>query len=177
MSHESYDDVRAEMISAIPSLRAFAHSLSGNPDTSDDLVQETLAKALTNIVSFTPGTSMSAWLFTILRNHFYSAYRKRRKEVEDPDERHALALSTPPTQVTSVAFGEFARALQSLSPQQREALYLVEVLGFSFEEAAAVMGTGVNTAKSRTIRGRAALVAMMAPDGDRQAVLDPEFVA
>lgn len=164
------------MIAAMPALRAFAYSLCGNPDTSDDLVQETLTKALANIGSFTPGTSMSAWLFTILRNVFYSAYRKRRREVEDPDERHALGLSTPPTQVTAVAFGEFARALEALSPQQREALYLIEVLGMSFEEAAAVMGTNLNTAKSRTIRGRAALVAMMAPDGDRQTALDPEYV-
>ena len=169
------DATRAEMLATIPPLRAFAYSLCGNPDTSDDLVQETLLKALVNLGSFQAGTSMNAWLFTILRNVFYSAYRKRRREVEDPDEQQALRMVTPPTQVAQVAFGEFAEALASLAPQQREALYLIEIMGFTFEEAAIVMGTGVNTAKSRTIRGRASLVAMLAPDGDRQAALEPAY--
>lgn len=173
MTHD--DATRAELLAAIPSLRAFAYSLCGNPDTSDDLVQEALLKAWMNLTSFQPGTSMTAWLFTILRNVFFSTYRKRRREVEDPDEAQALRMTSPPTQVAHVAFGEFAKALAALAPHQREALYLVEVLGFSFQEAAAVIGTPVNTAKSRTIRARASLVAALAPDGDKQAVLEPAF--
>ncbi len=174
MTHD--DALRADLLAAIPSLRAFAYSLCGNPDLSDDLVQEALLKALSNLESFTPGTSMPAWLFTILRNAFYSNYRKHRREVEDPDEVHASRMTTPPTQVSMVAFSEFARALASLVPQQREALYLVELMGMSFEEAAAIMGTPVNTAKSRTIRGRASLVAMLAPDGDRATALEPAYL-
>ena len=74
-----------QMLAAVPSLRAFAISLSGNVDRADDLVQETLMRAIANIDSFQPGTNMSAWLFTILRNLFRSEYRKRRREVEDAD--------------------------------------------------------------------------------------------
>ena len=81
--------VRDAMLAAVPSLRAFAISLSGNVDRADDLVQETLLRAIANINSFQPGTHMSAWLFTILRNLFRSEYRKRRREVEDTDGRYA----------------------------------------------------------------------------------------
>src|SRR5580704_7077742 len=67
--------VQDVMLAAIPNLRAFAMSLSGNADRADDLVQETVMRAMTNINSFTPGTNMAAWLFTILRNSFRSQYR------------------------------------------------------------------------------------------------------
>ena len=79
-------------LAAVPSLRAFAISLCGNVDRADDLVQETLLRALANIDSFQPGTNMSAWLFTILRNLFRSEYRKRRREVEDADGSYAESL-------------------------------------------------------------------------------------
>ena len=75
--------VRDDILATVPSLRAFAISLSGNVDRADDLVQETLLRALANIDSFEPGTNLPAWLFTILRNLFRSDYRKRRREVED----------------------------------------------------------------------------------------------
>jgi RNA polymerase sigma-70 factor (ECF subfamily) len=75
------------IVAAIPSLRAFAVSLSGNLDRADDLVQDTLMRALANIRSFQPGTNLTAWLFTILRNSFRSEYRKRWREVEDRDGR------------------------------------------------------------------------------------------
>ena len=80
------------MLAAVPSLRAFAISLCGNVDRADDLVQETLLRALANINSFQPGTNMPAWLFTILRNLFRSEYRKRRREVEDADGSYAETL-------------------------------------------------------------------------------------
>ena len=70
--------IRDVMLHAIPDLRAFAISLSGKVDRADDLVQETLLRAMANISSFQPGTNMSAWLTTILRNLFVSDYRKRR---------------------------------------------------------------------------------------------------
>ncbi len=79
------DAVRQAVLGAIPRLRAFAISLCGNVDRADDLVQETMLRAFANIHSFQPGTNMSAWLFTILRNHFRSEYRKHRREVEDVD--------------------------------------------------------------------------------------------
>src|SRR5579871_1575229 len=77
------DSLRDDILASVPSLRAFAISLSGNGDRADDLVQETLLRALANIDSFQPGSNLPAWLFTILRNLFRSDYRKRRREVED----------------------------------------------------------------------------------------------
>src|SRR4026207_2152920 len=132
--------VRDQMLTAVPSLRAFAISLSGNVDRADDLVQETLLRAIANIDSFQPGTNMSAWLFTILRNLFRSEYRKRRREVEDVDGSYAESLKSQPEQSSHLEFKEFRAALAKLPPDQREALILVGASGFSYEEAAAVCG-------------------------------------
>ena len=101
--------LREQILAAVPSLRAFAISLSGNVDRADDLVQETLLRALANIHSFQPGTNMPAWLFTILRNLFRSEYRKRRREVEDADGSYAETLKTQPEQTSHVEFKEFTR--------------------------------------------------------------------
>ena len=106
--------LREQILAAVPSLRAFAISLSGNVDRADDLVQETLLRALANIHSFQPGTNMPAWLFTILRNLFRSEYRKRRREVEDADGSYADTLKTHPEQTSHVEFKEFSAALSKL---------------------------------------------------------------
>src|SRR6266480_864756 len=106
--------VRDAMLAAVPSLRAFAISLSGNVDRADDLVQETLLRAMANIDSFQPGTNMSAWLFTILRNLFRSEYRKRRREVEDTDGSYAETLKSHPEQQSHVEFEEFRAARSKL---------------------------------------------------------------
>ena len=152
------------MLAAVPSLRAFAISLSSNVDRADDLVQETLLRAMANINSFQPGTNMSAWLFTILRNLFRSEYRKRRREVEDADGRHVDSLKSPPQQHSRLEFEEFRRALAKLLPDQREALILVGASGFSYEEAAAVCDCAVGTIKSRVNRARARLSELLAID-------------
>src|ERR1700754_3478560 len=130
--------LRDTMLGAVPSLRAFAISLSGNVDRADDLVQETLRRAMANIDTFQPGTNMSSWLFTILRNLFRSEYRKRRREVEDTDGAYAEGLKSHPEQQSRVEFGEFRAALSKLPQDQREALLLVGASGFSYEEAATI---------------------------------------
>jgi RNA polymerase sigma-70 factor (ECF subfamily) len=171
--------VRDAMLAAVPTLRAFAISLSGNVDRSDDLVQETLLRAMANIDSFEPGTNLSAWLFTILRNLFRSEYRKRRREVEDADGRHVDTLKSPPQQHSRLEFEEVRGALAKLLPDQREALILVGAAGFSHEEAAAICESPVGTIKSRVHRARARLVQLLAmdsvntfgPDQTSQAVL------
>ncbi|MGD9846727.1 MAG: sigma-70 family RNA polymerase sigma factor, partial [Variibacter sp.] len=153
--------VRDAVLAAVPSLRAFAISLSGNVDRADDLVQETMLRALANIHSFQPGTNMSAWLFTILRNLFRSEYRKRRREVEDTDGSYADSLKSHPEQVGRVEFEEFRVALGKLPPDQREALILVGASGFSYEEAAEICGCAVGTIKSRVNRARGRLAELM----------------
>jgi RNA polymerase sigma-70 factor (ECF subfamily) len=158
------ESVRKAVLDAVPSLRAFAISLCGNVDRADDLVQETLLRALANIHSFQPGTNMSAWLFTILRNHFRSEYRKRRREVEDSDGHYAETLKTQPDQIGHVEFREFREALAQLPTDQREALVLVGASGFSYEEAANICGCAVGTIKSRVNRARTRLAELMGID-------------
>jgi RNA polymerase sigma-70 factor, ECF subfamily len=159
------DSVRKAILGAVPSLRAFAISLCGNVDRADDLVQETLMRALANIDSFQPGTNMAAWLFTILRNHFRSEYRKRRREVEDSDGRYAETLKSQPEQYGQIEFREFREALVLLPADQREALILVGASGFSYEEAAHICGCAVGTIKSRVNRARTRLAELMSIEG------------
>jgi RNA polymerase sigma-70 factor (ECF subfamily) len=171
--------MREAVLAAVPSLRAFAISLSGNVDRADDLVQETLLRALVNIESFEPGTNLPAWLFTILRNLFRSEYRKRRREVEDGDGTYAESLKSQPEQEARVEFREFRAALAKLPSDQREALILVGASGFSYEEAAGICGCAVGTIKSRVNRARTRLAELMSieslddfgPDRATRAVL------
>jgi RNA polymerase sigma-70 factor (ECF subfamily) len=149
------------MLAAVPSLRAFAISLCGNVDRADDLVQEALLRAWGNLDSFEPGTNMSAWLFTILRNVFRSEYRKRRREVEDADGTYADSLTSLPNQTASLEMDEFRKALDHLPPDQREALILVGASGFSYEEAAHICGCAVGTIKSRVNRARTRLAELL----------------
>ena len=156
--------VRDAMLAAVPSLRAFAISLSGNVDRADDLVQETLLRAVTNIDSLQPGSHMSAWLTTILLNLFRTEYRKRRREVEDADGRHVDSLKSPPEQHSRLEFEEFRVALAKLPSGQREALLLVGASGFSYEEAAAICESAVGTIKSRVHRARTRLSKLLSID-------------
>jgi RNA polymerase sigma-70 factor, ECF subfamily len=156
--------IRDQVLSTVPSLRAFAISLCGNIDRADDLVQETLLRALSHIDSFQPGTNMPAWLFTILRNLFRSEYRKRLREVEDADGRYAETLKSHPEQTGRVEFSEFRAALAKLPADQREALILVGASGFSYEDAAAICGCAVGTIKSRVNRARTRLADLLAID-------------
>jgi RNA polymerase sigma-70 factor, ECF subfamily len=153
--------VQDVMLAAIPNLRAFAMSLSGSADRADDLVQETVMRAMANIDSFTPGTNMAAWLFTILRNRFRSEYRKRRREVEDPDGSYLASLKLPPEQFGRLEFKELIEALAKLPHVQREALLLVAASGFSYDEAAAICGIAVGTIKSRVSRARQLLAELL----------------
>ena len=154
--------VRDGIVASLPSLRAFAISLCGNVDQADDLVQETLLRALAHIDSFEPGTNLPAWLFTILRNHFRSEYRKRKREVEDSDGHFAELLNTYPEQNSRIEFEEFQKALAKLHPDQREALILVGASGFSYEETAEICDCAVGTIKSRVNRARSKLAEMLA---------------
>src|SRR5262245_18969008 len=137
--------MKEAMLGAIPSLRAFAISLSGNVERADDLVQETLMRAIAHVDSFEPNSNMPAWLFTILRNLFRSEYRKRRREVEDSDDRYADSLKLHPEQLGRIEFGEFVAEIEKLTLDQREALLLVGASSFSYEEAAAICECAVCT--------------------------------
>ncbi len=159
MSDES--DWRNEVVAMIPALRAFAWSLSHNGSDADDLVQDTLIKAWTNRDKFEPGTNLRAWLFTILRNTYYTQISRRRREVRDETGEYANNLSSPPTQDWSVAMRALQAGLARLPDEHREALILVGAAGLSYEEAAEICGCALGTIKSRVNRARARLLKIM----------------
>ncbi|MEO0486137.1 MAG: RNA polymerase sigma factor [Pseudomonadota bacterium] len=159
-------DPKDEIIEHLPAMRAFARSLTRNPTSADDLVQDTVVKAWSNIDKFEPGTNLRAWLFTILRNTFYSLRRKRAREVEDADGVLAGQLSEKPAHDGRLVMRDFAAAFGQLPDEQREALLLVGASGFSYEEAAEMCDCAVGTIKSRANRARARLVELMELDTD-----------
>jgi RNA polymerase sigma-70 factor (ECF subfamily) len=151
MEDQSFDFETA-LIKLVPQMRAFARSLVGQD--GDDLVQDTLLRAIKSRHTFVPGTNLKAWLFTILRNQWVTAGRRKRAEVGLAEDFDAPA---EPTQEHAVALSEFTRLLDRLPERQREALLLVAANGFSYEEAAAISGTTAGTVKSRVSRARAFL--------------------
>ena len=152
------------LLELIPFLRAFARSLCGNPDAADDLAQEALVKAWQSRNMFTPGTNLKAWLFTILRNQFYSDRRRAwRQAAWDQDAAERIPGSNG-EQTAAAELSDTARALRTLSDEQREALILVGAGGFSYEDAAAICGCAVGTVKSRVARARKSLLSVL--DGD-----------
>lgn len=154
-------DLRDSVLQSIPSMRAFAISLTGNVDQADDLVQEAMVRGLGHLHQFQPGTNIQSWLFTILRNQFYTNYRKRRREVEDPDGGIAARLSVLPEQDGHLDVEDLKVALTRLPIEQREALLLVDAQGFSYEETAEICGARIGTIKSRINRARTRLAELL----------------
>ena len=148
----SFQDLLVEQL---PYLRNFARLLARDGRMADDLVQETALRALANVDKFMPGTNIRAWLSTILRNEFYNELRAR--------SRMAAYLKTPhPTshsgdQDWRLSMRDCERAFHSLPASQREALSLVGASGFSYEDAAGIIGCAEGTVKSRVCRARAEL--------------------
>lgn len=159
--NESSDSFKRELLQALPSLRAFAMSLIGNPHNADDLVQDTIMKAWAKQSSFEMGTNMKAWLFTILRNNFYSKMRTRGREVQDSDGLFTERLSVHPEQHGALDLKDFRKALDTLPDDQREAIVLVGASGFSYEEAADICECAVGTIKSRVSRARNSLQVLL----------------
>jgi len=162
------------VLKAIPGLRAFALALCRDRDRADDLVQETLLRALTSIDSFRPGTNMSAWLVTILRNHFRSECRKLWRNVEDVDGRWAESLKSAADQDDAMGFDDLCEALDELPIAQREAIVLVAGSGYSYEETARICECPVGTIRSRLNRARARLAELLSIDGLEDLGPDPK---
>lgn len=174
---------KRDMLAALPTLRAFAVSLTGRHHLADDLVQDTIVKAWAKQDHFEPGTNMKAWLFTILRNEFYSQMRKRGREVADTDGVFTSQLATHPQQYGSLDLQDFRKALEQLPADQREAIILVGASGFAYEEAAEICGCAVGTIKSRINRARNKLQEILGvtgeadygPDANAAAVIKRAF--
>jgi RNA polymerase sigma-70 factor (ECF subfamily) len=174
-------ELRDSLLEAIPHLRAFAISLTGHGDQADDLVQEAIVRGLSNLDKFEAGTNLQAWLFTILRNQFYTLKRRKRREVADPDGVMAGSLSTLPEQHGSLDLRDLAMALAQLPPEQREVLLFAGAEGLKYEEIAQICGAKIGTIKSRMNRARARLAELLqlqnedlGPDRVLRAVLSVE---
>jgi RNA polymerase sigma-70 factor, ECF subfamily len=158
---ESSADPRNEIVTHLPSLRAFARGLTGDVASADDLVQDTVLKAWSKFGQFREGTNLRAWLFTILRNTHLSTRRKRAREVADSEGTFAARLASKPDHDGRLALQELNAAMNLLPIEQREALILVGALGFSVEEAAQTCDCAPGTIKSRANRARRALAEML----------------
>jgi RNA polymerase sigma-70 factor, ECF subfamily len=155
-------DLSVAIIEQIPSLRRFARSLCRDAEKADDVVQECLLRAIAGLDSFTPGTNLTAWLFTILRNCFLNGMRRQRREQTwnsaGQEESHERALDASQPHV--LALTQLWADVDRLPPAMRECLMLVAVEGLSYEDAAAVLQVPVGTVRSRLSRARSTLLRM-----------------
>lgn len=163
---EQTPSFKRDLLATLPSLRAFAFSLAGRHDKADDLVQDTIMKAWAKQDSFELGTNIKAWLFTILRNEFYSQMRKRGREIQDSDGLFTERMSVHPSQYGHMDLTDFKAALDQLPSDQREAVILIGASGFSYEEAADICDCAVGTMKSRVSRARTRLQDLLKVSGE-----------
>jgi RNA polymerase sigma factor, sigma-70 family len=151
-------DSEAEIVAHIPALRAFARRFHREQTDADDLVQETLMKAIAAAGQFTAGTSMKSWLFTIMRNTFNTRIKIAMREAPGSADCVASRAVMNATQEWSVQGREVSRAIDHLSAEQRQIVVLIGVMGVSYQEAADICGCAVGTVKSRLNRARLRLL-------------------
>lgn len=171
MSETAWDANR-EIAALIPALRAFARTLVRNPYDADDLVQETLAKGIANAHRFQPGTSLKSWLFTILRNTFYSSIKITTREHPGAAACASESCTMAASQEWSMRGLEIQAALERLPPDQREVLVMIGVLGISYEEAAEICGCAVGTIKSRLNRARTRMLHLLEAEDPADLLAD-----
>jgi len=165
--------IRDAVLAAVPSLRGFAHLLCLNVEQAEHLVEETLARACIGTQSSYLGTNTRTWLFTLLRNCFYSKWRRSPELGRD----HVETVETKWAQIAQTNCDDFYRAFSELRPTRREPLILIEATGLTFEEAAQVCGCRVETMKSRVSRARTELVKHLAIKVPTDFANEPVLVA
>ena len=152
--------LQLNMVALLPRLRRFALGLTGSVDRADDLVQATCERAIQAIDLFMPGTRLDSWMFKIMQNLHRNAIRDRATEARTITGE-APEADAPVDGVRAMearlALSATQDALAALDPDQREALLLIAVEGFSYQEAAAILEVPVGTVTSRLARGRASL--------------------
>ena len=157
----SADSFESELLAAVPFMRAFGRTLTGDVEQAEDLAQETLLQAWRCRDQFRPGTNLRAWLSTILRNRFYSSQRRRKWRAEYDQEIIERTLVAPDDPSANVELEDVRRALSMLPDFQREVLILVGAGGLAYEEVAQIMGCPVGTVKSRVRRARDELQSLL----------------
>ena len=142
----------------IPRLRRYSRALTRDTQRADDLVQDTLVRALMKQDRWEPGTNLRAWLFTLMHNQYVNNVRRANREagtIDIDDVSSSLVATTDPT--ASRQLYELERALGQLAAEQREVILLVGLEGFSYEDAAKILAVPVGTVRSRLSRGRESL--------------------
>lgn len=160
----------SEIVELIPALRAFARTFYRDANDADDLVQETLTKGLSHLHQFEVGTSMKSWLFTIMRNTFYTRIKVSKREAPGSADCVSAKPIVGATQEWSARGLEIHSAIQRLPEQQREVMMLIGVLGMSYEEAATICNCAIGTIKSRLNRARLRLLVELGEQSSVSAV-------
>jgi RNA polymerase sigma-70 factor (ECF subfamily) len=153
--------IKDDIVALLPDLRAFARFMCREREAADDLVQNTILMALDKQAQFTEGTNLKGWLFTIMRNRFYSDLRAQRRRPSAIDDSAAAPLTAVDNPEATLQLKELSAAIWQLSPQSREALILIGAGGFSYEEAATLCACSVGTLKARVSRARKHLAEKM----------------
>lgn len=153
-----------EVVLLIPALRAFARTFCKEPSDADDLVQETLMKAISKIDSYQHGTRLKSWLFTIMRNTFYNRVVIAKREAPGVEECASSRPMVEPTQEWAIRSIELKDAIERLPEQQKEVVILVGLMGTSYKDAAEMCNCNIGTIKSRLNRSRATLMIELGGD-------------
>lgn len=159
--HAPSDAFCAELTKCLPHMRSFARFLCRRDDLADDLVQDTVVRALGASHQFQPGTNFKAWIFTIMHNQNISDFRRRRPLVTSLDGEEPSMCQVAPNQIDALVLMDLDAAVKKLPSTQRKALILVVVHGLSYEDAARVCDCAVGTIKSRVGRARSTLRDML----------------
>jgi len=154
MKTSEHTVLESQVVELIPALRRFSRRFYPSKTDADDLVQETLVKALGNLDKFTPGSSLKSWMFTIMRNTFCTKFQMARREAPGAKDCVALDRSVGPSQEAAVRMGELEEAINSLPRYQRELVIEIALHGESYESVAKRTGCALGTLKSRLNRAR-----------------------
>jgi RNA polymerase sigma-70 factor (ECF subfamily) len=169
-THTPSSEFCAQLTACLPRMRSFARFLCRREDLADDLVQDTVVRALTAAHQFQPGSNFKAWIFTIMHNQNISNFRRKRPQIASAEVDSPSSCQIAPNQIDALVLRDLDSAMRRLAPAQREALVLVVVNGLSYEDAAQVCDCAIGTIKSRVARARTALHDMLMGREDESAV-------
>jgi RNA polymerase sigma-70 factor (ECF subfamily) len=161
----SLDTIRDRMVQLLPRLRRFAIALTGSAADGDDLVQDTVERALKSLHQWEPGTRLDSWMFRIAKNRFIDARRSARRTrlvaIDAPEEAAAAAVDGAREMESRLVLRDVNAAMQALPEEQRQVVALVLVDGLSYRQAADILEIPIGTLTSRIARAREALAAAM----------------
>jgi RNA polymerase sigma-70 factor (ECF subfamily) len=170
------DDFTKLLEAVIPKMRRYARSLTRDPVKADDLVQETVCRAMAKQHLYQPDTNLRAWLFTLMHNQYVNDVRRGARETHAlniEDVASQLVATTDPT--ASRQLQELDRALGLLPIEQRQVILLVGLEGMSYEEVAMILNVPIGTVRSRLSRGRDQLRQLLGVEEERAGRLAPQL--